>query len=125
VTSTRRGTTNRNDRGGSEARRRRKLWLLTEFGDGTKAPCWGCGDKVDYDTITVDRIVPGIDGGTYARENIRPACEDCNILDGNRVRNERRGWTSWRSLGGAQATRSVRRSSSRQRERLDAMETAS
>ena len=70
-----RGTTNRNSRGGSDERRKRKLWLLATFGDGIKAPCSYCQQMVDYDTISVDRYpVMGCDGGTYRRENIRPAC---------------------------------------------------
>lgn len=80
-----RGTSNSNSRGNAEDRRRRKLWLLKEFGDGVEAPCaFGCGVMVDFDTVTVDRYpVAGVDGGRYVRGNIRPACGDCNYLDGS------------------------------------------
>jgi hypothetical protein len=37
---------------------------------------------LDDATITVDRIVPGRDGGTYRRNNIRPACGPCNSETG-------------------------------------------
>jgi hypothetical protein len=79
-----RGTSNGNQRGGSAARRARKVWLLGHFGDGQKAECaFGCGSVVDLDTITVDRFpVPGCQGGTYARGNIRPACAPCNSSRG-------------------------------------------
>ncbi len=79
-----RGTSNGNQRGGSAARRARKVWLLGHFGDGEKAECaFGCGSVVDLDTITVDRFpVPGCQGGTYARGNIRPACSACNSSRG-------------------------------------------
>jgi hypothetical protein len=79
-----RGTSNGNQRGGSAARRARKLWLLDHFGDGEKAECaFGCGTVVSLDTITVDRFpVPGCQGGTYARGNIRPACSACNSSRG-------------------------------------------
>ena len=85
----RRGTTNTNDRGNSRDRLRRKLWLLREFGNGIVAACaFGCGVLVDLDTITVDRIVPKKYGGTYKRDNIRPACGPCNSRDGSRLARE-------------------------------------
>lgn len=83
-----RGTTNRNARGGAPARRRRRQWLLDQFGDGKTAPCsFGCGTAIDIDTMTVDRFpVPGCLGGTYRRGNIRPACQPCNSSHGGGVR---------------------------------------
>lgn len=79
-----RGTSNRNDRGSALSRRRRKAWLLAEFGDGTSAPCaFGCGTVLTFATITVDRFpVAGVDGGRYVRGNIRPACAPCNSRHG-------------------------------------------
>lgn len=83
-----RGTTNRNSRGSTENRRVRKQWLLTEFGNGTTADCQlgvspNCQGVVTLTTISVDRFpVPGCEGGTYRRGNIRPACAPCNTLDG-------------------------------------------
>lgn len=32
--------------------------------------------------LTVDRIIPGCKGGTYRRDNIRPACGGCNSETG-------------------------------------------
>lgn len=81
-----RGTSNTNDRGSAKARRERKTWLLRTFGDGESAPCSHCGVALDFWTITVDRILPGILGGRYVRDNIRPACLRCNSLDGNALR---------------------------------------
>lgn len=85
-----RGTSNTNDRGSALTRRRRKLWLLTEFGDGEWALCaFGCGTFVNFETITVDRWpVLGIDGGRYVRGNIRPACAACNYGLGAGVRRK-------------------------------------
>lgn len=47
--------------------------------------CYRCGGLLIFETMTVDRIVPGCKktakyprGGTYVRENIRPACMGCN-----------------------------------------------
>lgn len=82
-----RGTTNRNSRGGSDARRRRKQWLLDTFGDGTTAKCEikrpGCLGEVTFETVWVDRWpVKGCEGGTYRRGNIRPSCAFCNMSDG-------------------------------------------
>lgn len=71
------------------------MWLLARFGDGEKAPCKLmisplCQQWVTLETITVDRIVPGIDGGTYVRANIRPACAPCQHRQGQRLAIERR-----------------------------------
>lgn len=51
--------------------------------------CYRCGDLLTFETMTVDRIVPGCKktakyprGGTYVRENIRPACMGCNSETG-------------------------------------------
>jgi hypothetical protein len=91
-----RGTTNRNERGSSAARRLRKQWLLDTFGDGTTAPCMiqfdtHCLELVTLATLTVDRFpAPSIDGGTYARDNIRPACQSCNSRAGTALRETRR-----------------------------------
>lgn len=81
-----RGTTNTNSRGSAEGRRARKQWLLDAYGDGTYAPCSFCALVLDFGTLTVDRIIPGCQGGTYARSNIRPACLSCNSLDGIALR---------------------------------------
>lgn len=85
-----RGTSNGNQRGSAKSRRERKQWLLDTFGDGTYAPCTYCQVELDFGTITVDRIVPGCEGGTYCRVNIRPACLTCNSLEGNALRERRK-----------------------------------
>jgi hypothetical protein len=82
----RRGTTNRNDRGSSQDRARRRAWLLETFGDGVSAPCFSCLVPLDDSTITVDRIIPGCRGGRYVRGNIRPACAGCNSSLGGALR---------------------------------------
>jgi hypothetical protein len=90
---TRRGTTNGNARGNSRDRKVRKLWLLRQFGDGSSAPCLAelhdssCPGTVTLETITVDRIVPGCDRGTYRRDNIRPAFGACNSKHGGSIRS--------------------------------------
>lgn len=88
--SSARGTSNKNTRGSSYDVRARKQWLLDTFGDGTYADCVFCEVVLDFGTLTVDRIVPGCRGGTYCRDNIRPACMSCNSIDGNRIRAELR-----------------------------------
>lgn len=87
--TTRRGTSNTNERGNAAARRARKAWLLAQFGDGTMAPCsFGCNTLVTLETITVDRYpVPGCHGGRYVQGNIRPACGPCNSSHGGRLRS--------------------------------------
>lgn len=79
---TRRGTTNRNARGSAEDRRRRKQWLLN---NGFKR-CHYCLLILTLETMTIDRIIPGCQGGTYRRDNIRPACLSCNSSEGGGIR---------------------------------------
>lgn len=86
-----RGTSNRLVTGSSYDRRRRRQWLLDTYGDGQTAPCAlrtsaRCLGMVDAKTLTVDRIIPGALGGSYRRENIRPACGPCNFGGGTAVR---------------------------------------
>jgi hypothetical protein len=113
--ATRRGTSNSNDRGSTEDRRRRREWLVETYRanvDGLASPdgsvvlgpapiadgwiteglrvvpvcrCYRCGVLLSVDTVTVDRIVPGCRGGTYRRNNIRPACGPCNSETGARL----------------------------------------
>lgn len=94
-----RGTTNGNARGNTEDRRRRRAYLLQAYAanvavvvDGAPVPtarCYRCGELLTDSTITVDRIVPGALGGTYRRNNIRPACSRCNSETGGAVRRNR------------------------------------
>lgn len=113
----RRGTSNRDKRGSTEARRRRKEWLVLTFradmdavivprvqvynndppvdvvaevplGRGVLAcRCYRCGTLLVRDTLTVDRIIPECKGGTYRRNNIRPACHRCNSETGAPLAN--------------------------------------
>lgn len=79
-----RGRCNTNERGNSRERRARKMFLLDRHGDGKQAPCWECGTAVTFDTMRVDRIIPGEDGGTYRRNNIRIHCGSCSGRQGQR-----------------------------------------
>lgn len=89
----RRGTTNRNARGSSADRLARRTWLVATFRadrDHRGQPacrCYRCGDLLTVSTVTIDRIVPGCRGGTYRRNNIRPACAPCNSETGGRTRS--------------------------------------
>jgi len=40
--------------------------------------CWICGEFMPEDDRTLDRIVPGAKGGTYAQTNLRLAHMKCN-----------------------------------------------
>lgn len=48
--------------------------------------CYRCGYLLTEDTVTIDRIIPGCQGGTYRRTNIRPACGPCNSETGGATR---------------------------------------
>lgn len=55
-------------------------------GSWTKAcRCYRCGRLLTYETLTVDRIRPGCEGGTYRRNNIRPACAEDNSETGGHL----------------------------------------
>lgn len=90
MTTARRGTSNSNVRGSSKDRAARKRYLLrvyeSDSGPGW-ARCYRCGYQLSFDTITVDRIVPGARGGRYVRSNIRPACARCSSETGGRLRS--------------------------------------
>lgn len=51
--------------------------------------CYRCGRLLTVDTVTVDRIIPGCKGGTYRRNNIRPACSGCNSETGGALASRR------------------------------------
>lgn len=53
------------------------------LGEGEPAcRCYRCGKLLTVDTVTVDKIIPQVDGGTYRRNNIRPACSKDNSETG-------------------------------------------
>jgi hypothetical protein len=91
---TARGTSNGNESGSSYARRSRKRRMLQPYGghggNGSQVPCYRCQLPLTFATLTVDRIVAGMDGGTYCWSNVRPACGACNIKTGNQLRDHRR-----------------------------------
>ena len=66
-------------------------WSAAVFGTGLPAcRCYRCGKLLTIDTMTVDRIIPGCQGGTYRRNNIRPSCADCANKQGAELRAENR-----------------------------------
>lgn len=77
----RRGTSNTNVRGNSKDRAARKAWLMTTWASDTPGfvRCYRCGKLLTGETLTVDRIKPGKDGGRYVRGNIRPSCAKCAL----------------------------------------------
>lgn len=105
-------------RGNVTDRQRRKQWLLDTYradvdvlpyqhplSDGTvevrweavcldvgvkACRCYRCGCLLRLETLTVDRIRPGFQGGTYRRDNIRPSCSDCANKQGAGIRNANR-----------------------------------
>lgn len=88
-------------RGNSYDRKRRRAWLLDTFdpdlGEGVARCALRVGDRchlvVDESTLTVDRIDPG---GSYARDNIQPACKPCQFEQGALITSGRRHeWLGW------------------------------
>lgn len=62
-------------RGNNRDRKRRKEWMLVEFGDGKYCRCTWCPSLLDFEHVEADRLIPG---GPYKRDNIIPACRTCN-----------------------------------------------
>ena len=52
--------------------------------------CYRCGTLLTVETVTVDRIIPGCQGGTYRRSNIWPACGSCNSETGGKLAHRKR-----------------------------------
>lgn len=52
--------------------------------------CYRCGKLLTIETVTVDRIIPGCEGGTYRRNNIRPSCSECANKQGVELRAKNR-----------------------------------
>jgi hypothetical protein len=78
-------------RGSAYDRRARKAWLLSAQagfgGNGQAVPCYWCRCPLTSATVEADRFpLCGHSGGGYRRDNIVPACGDCN-----RTRCSRRG----------------------------------
>lgn len=65
-----------------------RLWERWGFTDIVVHPtcrCWECGTLLTAETVVADRIVPGSEGGSYARNNLRPHCKDCSERQGGRI----------------------------------------
>lgn len=69
-------------RGNSYSRRRRKLRMLAEYGDGITVPCAHCKRPLTYSMLEADRIDPG---GSYRWENVQPACGPDNKARSNKA----------------------------------------
>ena len=86
----RRSTSNSNVRGSSHDRRRRRRWLVEEFGDGEFVACFlqrspECLYVLDVHNVSPDRLRLGVDGGSYCKGNIQPACLPCQCDQGGQV----------------------------------------
>jgi hypothetical protein len=88
-------------RGSNRNRRDRKIWLLATFDKDLgpdKVRCHlrvstACAGELDFLSLTADRIEPG---GSYAHDNIRPACRPCQNRQGGLITYwSRRQWFEW------------------------------
>lgn len=88
-------------RGNSRDRARRRAWLLENFDPDLGPEAVRCALQLsdvcrpilDAATLTVDRIEPG---GSYAHDNIQPACRPCQNRQGALITWERRQeWRNW------------------------------
>jgi hypothetical protein len=63
---------------------------VEEYGDGEFVACFLqrsplCLYVLDKDNVSPDRQVLGVNGGSYARHNILPACLPCQCYQGGQV----------------------------------------
>ena len=54
---------------------RKTRWWKQRLSRGT---CYYCGHRFAPDELTMDHIIPIIRGGKSAKNNLAPACKDCN-----------------------------------------------
>ena len=54
---------------------RRSRWWKNRLAQGT---CHWCGKQFTPDELTMDHIVPVTRGGKSSRNNVVPACKECN-----------------------------------------------
>lgn len=109
LTPVHRGTSNGNARGSSADRRARRAWIVLSYASDIPGytRCYRCGrflfnpDDTDVANsqdaedrgalpLTIDRIIPGVKGGTYRRNNIRPACAGCNSETGGALSHSKK-----------------------------------
>ncbi len=54
---------------------RKSRWWQQKTASGV---CHYCGKKYRYDQLTMDHLVPLTRGGRSVKNNLVPACKDCN-----------------------------------------------
>ena len=54
---------------------RKTRWWQQKTSSGK---CYYCGKKVVFKNITMDHLVPIARGGRSTKDNLVPACKDCN-----------------------------------------------
>ncbi len=55
---------------------RRTRWWQQKTASGT---CWYCGQKVGFQNLTMDHVIPLARGGRSTKDNLVPSCKECNI----------------------------------------------
>ena len=60
--------------------------------------CYYCGKKVVFKNITMDHLVPIARGGRSTKDNLVPACKDCNTKKKSMLPLEWQEFVEGRSL---------------------------
>jgi 5-methylcytosine-specific restriction endonuclease McrA len=55
---------------------RRTRWWQQKTASST---CWYCGQKVGFQNLTMDHVIPLARGGRSTKDNLVPSCKECNI----------------------------------------------
>ncbi|MGL1932998.1 MAG: HNH endonuclease [Desulfotalea sp.] len=64
----------RRERGKARDLRKSRWWQQKT----SSGKCYYCGKKVAYKDVTMDHILPIARGGQSSKDNLVPACKDCN-----------------------------------------------
>jgi len=90
-----RGTTNKYVTGNARDRARRRARIVARDGwpEVGIVLCRWCDVPLLQDddpeapgqSVTMDRVVPGCEGGTYQLDNLVPACRNCNESRGGKL----------------------------------------
>ena len=78
-------------RGNNRGRAKRKMRMLSQFGDGQTAGCIYCGIRMNFKTIEVEKLDPVMGYDVEGDLNCAPAYRGCNSSLGNKTPQEKMG----------------------------------
>lgn len=64
--------------------------LRTRLGGEQNWRCCYCGCALEYETLTIEHVIPALHGGTNKWTNLAAACKPCNAEKGRELSEARR-----------------------------------